>query len=116
LRLHALRRLTGRFFGSAPCQPLGVHARLLGRLLACALLGEPALRQLLDALTLGRLLARLFLGQPALCDVLVALAIVRLLACALLDQLALCQFLAALPLSRFLHHPPRGILGALACL
>jgi hypothetical protein len=61
-------------------------------------------------------LARLFLGQPALCDFLVALALGRLLACALLGQSALCQFLVALPLSCFLHHAPRGIFGALACL
>ena len=55
LRLQALRCLTGGFFGSAPCQPLGVHARLLGRLLTCAVLGEPALRQVLGALAFGGL-------------------------------------------------------------
>jgi len=93
LRLQTLRRLTRRFFCSAPRQPLGVQAGLLGRLLACPLLHQAALRLFVDTLPLGGLLA-----------------------CVLLGLATLRQFLGTLAFGRLLRQAPGSLLRTLACL
>jgi len=93
LRLQTLRRLTRRFFCSAPRQPLCVQARLLGRLLACPLLRQAALRLFVVTLPLGGLLS-----------------------CELLGLAALRQFLDPLAFGCLLRQAPGGILRTLACL